>query len=175
VNQYLAVRSDDLYALSMLGTEHRRRGDWDEAVSAYRRILAVEPQRIETICDIADVYYQQRRIDDTIQEAKRALAIDANHPYANRVMGDAAVLWALRQFAVAYPDLEIEKMKYDYRTLMKRIADNYYEKAKGDPQFRNHANGQISYLSQFFPTSSDRFMWPAELDYVIVFPPPRSR
>ncbi|MFC1628721.1 tetratricopeptide repeat protein [Gemmatimonadota bacterium] len=174
LNQYLAMRSDDLFALSMLGSEHRRRGNWDEAVSAYRRILVIEPQRIDTICDIASVYFGQQRIGDTIREAKRALAIDANHPYANRVMGDAAVPWALEKFAEMYPDRELEKMMYDFRTLMKRIADDYYEKAKADPQHRSHANGQISYLSQFFPQPEDRFMWPQGQDYIIPFPPPRQ-
>ena len=173
LNRYLAVRSDDLNALSALGSEHRRRGNWDEAVNAYRRILQIEPQRIETICDIGDVYFQQNRIDEAIQEAKRALAINVDHPYANRVMGDAAVPWALREFAKAYPDKEIEKMMYDYRTLMKRIADEYYEKAKADPQYRSRANSQISYLSQFFPQPEDRFMWPSGQDYIIPFPPPR--
>ncbi|MFC1500761.1 tetratricopeptide repeat protein, partial [Candidatus Zixiibacteriota bacterium] len=99
LNQYLAVRTDDLFALSTLGGEHRRRGNWDEAVSAYRRILAIEPQRIDTICDIADVYFQQQLTLDAIREAKRALAIDPDHPYANRVMGDAAIPWALDKFA----------------------------------------------------------------------------
>ncbi len=174
LNQYLSVRTDDLFALSMLGSEHLRRGNWDEAVSAYRRILEIEPRRIDTICDIADVYYQQQRIDDAIREAKRALAIDADHPYANRVMGDAAVPWALNKFAEMYPDRELEKMLYDFRMLMKRIADEYYEKAKADPQHRSRANSQISYLSQFFPQANDRFMWDPDKDYIIPFPPPRQ-
>ncbi len=173
VNQYLAVRDDDVFAIRLLGTEHRRRGDWDEAVSAYRRILAIEPQRIESICDIADVYYQQQRIMEAIREAQRALAIDADHPYANRVMGDAAIPWALNKYEETYPGKELEEMQYDFRTLMKRISDDYYEKAKNDPQFRAHANGQISYLSQFFPQPSDRFMW-GDKPYEITFPPPRS-
>ena len=174
LDRYLVVRADDVFAWSMLGSEHSRRGNWDEAVSAHRKILEVEPQRIDTICDIADVYLKQQRIDDAIQEAERALAIDADHPYANRVMGDAAIPWALDKFAEKYPDLELEKMKYDFRLLMKRFADEYYEKAKSDPQHRSRANSQISYLSQFFPTNADRFMWDPDEDPIIPFPPPRQ-
>ena len=61
---------------------------------------------------------------------------------------------------------------YDYKTLMKKIADDYYEKAKNGPQFRTHAQNQINYLSQFFPQNQDMFMWDKEKDHIIPFPPP---
>lgn len=173
VTRYLEKQPEDVAALRTLGEEEKRRGNWDAAISAFRRILSVESDNTRAQVDIADVYMQQRLIDETIDAAEVALRMDPDDPYANKVMGDAAVQWALRQYAVQYPDRELEKMMYDFRLLMKRIADEYYEKAKGDSQFRTYAQNQINYLTQFFPQPQDRFMWPQDKDPNIQFPPPR--
>ena len=170
--QYLEREPENLAALKTLGDEYKRRGEWDQAMTAYRRILSVDSRDINARCDMATVYLQQQNIDAAIREAKRAMAIDPNSPYANKMMGDAGQQWAFRQYAIAYPGREVEKMMYDYKTLMKTIADNYYEKANHDPQFRTHAQNQINYLSQFFPQAEDRFMWPQDKDHIIPFPPP---
>ncbi len=170
--QYLEKEPENMVALKMLGDEYKRRGEWDQALAAYRRILSVDSRDINARCDMAEVYLQQQNIDAAIREAKRALAIDPNSPYANKMMGDAGRQWAFRQYAIDYPGREVEKMMYDYKTLMKKIADDYYDKAKNDPQFRTYAQNQINYLSQFFPQNQDRFMWPQNKDYIIPFPPP---
>jgi len=170
--QYLEKEPENMAALKTLGDEYKRRGDWDQAMTAYRRILSIDSSAINARCDMAAIYMQRQDIDAAIREAKRAMAIDSNHPYANNVMGDAGQQWAFRQYAIAYPGREVEKMMYDYKTLMKMIADTYYEKAKNDPQLRTHAQNQINYLSQFFPQNQDMFMWDKEKDHIIPFPPP---
>ncbi len=173
VTRYLEKQPGDIVAWRILGEEEKRRGNWDEAINAYRQVLGVESDNIRAQVDIADIFMQQRMIDETIDAAVVALRMDADDPYANKVMGDAAVLWALRQYAVRYPDREQAKMMYDFKLLMKRIADDYYEKAKADSQFRTHAQNQINYLTQFFPQAQDRFMWDQSKDPIIQFPPPR--
>ena len=170
--QYLDKEPENMAALKTLGDEYKRRGDWDQAMTAYRRILSVDSRDINARCDMATIYLQQQNIDAAIRESNRALAIDSNSPYANKMMGDAGQQWAFRQYAIAYPGREVEKMMYDYKTLMKKISDDYYEKAKNSPQFRTHAQNQINYLSQFFPQNNDKFMWPQEKDHIIPFPPP---
>ena len=171
--QYLEKQPDDIAAWKLLGDEYKRLGQWDNALEAYRKILAIDSRDIQARCDMASVYLEQRKIDEAIREAGRALAIDSENAYANAMMGDAGQQWAMREYERRYPAREVEKMMFDFKTLMKKLADDYYEKAKRDPQWRTHAQNQINYLAQFFPQAQDRFMWPREKDYIIPFPPPR--
>lgn len=171
--RYLEKQPEDITGWKILGDEHKRLGQWNQALSAYRRVLAIDSREVLARCAIAEVYLEQGKIDETIREAKRALAIDPDNAYANTMMGDAGQQWAMREFGRRYPNLEQEKMKYDFKLLMKKLADDYYEKAKGDPLWRAHAQSQINYLTQFFPQPQDKFMWPIDRDPVIQFPPPR--
>jgi|GEM_PF-1482778 len=171
--RYLEKEPEDVTALKRLGDEYKRLGQWDNALNAYRQILSVEPHDIQAICDMGEVYLETDRIDNAIAQANRALRIDPDSPYANKVMGDTGQRWAMREYQKVYPGRPVEEMKYDFKTLMKKIADDYYEKAKVDPQFRTHAQNQINYLTQFFPQPQDRFMWPQDKDHIIPFPPPR--
>ncbi len=172
LQSYLGKRPDDIEALNALADEYVRRGNYADAHAQYDRILAVEPQNIDALCAKAYAYLQQNDIMATIRLADRALRVDADHPYANRLMGDAGQQWALRKFAEDYPERDLSLMTYDYKLLMKRFADEFYEKAKADPSQRSHANSQITYLQQFFPQPQDQFMWDRNKDPVIPFPPP---
>ncbi|MCK4772088.1 MAG: tetratricopeptide repeat protein, partial [Candidatus Latescibacteria bacterium] len=171
--QYLEKQPDDIAAWKLLGDEYKRLGRWDNALEAYRKILAIDSRDIQARCDMASVYLEQRKIDEAIREAGRALAIDSENAYANAMMGDAGQQWAMREYERRYPGREVEKMMFDFKTLMKKLADDYYEKAKRDPQWRTHAQNHINYLAQFFPQAQDRFMWPREKDHIIPFPPPQ--
>jgi len=173
LQSYLAKRPDDLEALQAMADEYIRRGNWVEAHAVFDHMLEVEPRNINTLCSKAYTYLQQNNIMATIRWAQRALNIDSEHPYANRLMGDAGQQWALNQFAEQHPDRDLSLMTYDFKLLMKRFADEYYEKAKNDPSQRSHANQMIQYLSQFFPQPQDQFMWDRNQDPNIQFPPPR--
>ena len=57
-------RAEDETVWRILGEEEKRRGNWDEAINAYRQILGVESGNIRAQVDIADIFMQQRMIEE---------------------------------------------------------------------------------------------------------------
>ncbi len=172
LQRYLRARPDDIAVWELIGDAYKRTSDIPKAMDAFRQILRLDAGNVRAYCELAAIHVDQGEIDQAITEAKRALAIDAENAQANYVMGEAARDWGMRKLRTDRPDVELTKMPYNFKELFKNISDRYFEKARKDPRWRNFAAEQISYLTQFFPESSDRFMAKQEDRVPIVFPPP---
>lgn len=173
IGKYLDGRPEDISGWQLLGDAYKRKGEYEQALEAFRKVLSLDPQDVQAYATIATVLMEQEKIDLAIREAARALAIDAENGYANAVMGDAAREWLMSKFQAEYPGENFEKMPYNFKLfLQERVAGGYYEKARSDPQWRDHAIGQINYLSSFYPTQADRFMAKEKDKIPLIFPPP---
>jgi len=174
IQQYLEQQPEDLEGWAILADAFNTMGQYDQALQALRRVLEVDPRHVSAQTQIARIYLDRGSIDRAITEAQRALNIDSDDPGANAIMGDAAWEWLQRKFRNEKPGKELTEMPYNFKVLIEdQIVGVYYEKAKEGADWRNHANSQIQYLSQLYPTPQDRFMAKEEDKVPIVFPPPR--
>ncbi len=64
---------------------------FDHAETAYRQALELDPRSVEAMTGLAWVYGGRHRFAWSIEWAKRALAIDAQHHPAHGILGDAAL------------------------------------------------------------------------------------
>jgi tetratricopeptide (TPR) repeat protein len=65
------------------------RGELDEAVTLYRKVLALDPKQYFAATFIGDVYFKQKKYDLAGEWFKRAIEIDRNIETAHRYWGDA--------------------------------------------------------------------------------------
>ncbi len=89
-----------------------------EAIEAYRKSLAADPQFADAYCNLGAIYYNQRRRDAATDAFERALAIDPDHLEANlnlaNLLEDAnRNAAALRHYKIAmrndplHPDVQL--------------------------------------------------------------------
>jgi tetratricopeptide (TPR) repeat protein len=64
---------------------------YDHAETAYRRALELAPRSVEAMTGLAWVFGGRHRFAWSVEWAKRALAIDADHHPAHGILGDAAL------------------------------------------------------------------------------------
>jgi tetratricopeptide (TPR) repeat protein len=77
----------EAYYQFMLGRTLESQGEIDKAVRAYRRAIELDPKSAEILAELATLYARQGDIREAIAVAESALAIDADHPEANRILG----------------------------------------------------------------------------------------
>ncbi len=174
IRQYLEQQPEDLQGWAILADAYNTMGEYDQALEALRQVLRVDPRNVNAQAQVAKIYLDRGDIDRAITEAQRALNIDRQDPGANAIMGDAAWEWLQRKFHRERPGKELTDMPYNFKMFIKeQLVELYYTRAKESNEWRSHANNQIQYLTQLFPTNSDRFMAPEPDKVPIVFPPPR--
>ena len=171
--RYTQAQPEDLTGWMLLGDANKRMGQHQQAQQAFDRILRIEPNNVRAHTDKAATYMEQGQLERAWRSAGTALRLDPENAYANAVMGDAAYRHLMQKLNTEKPGTDLDKMPFNYREYIKDIVvERYYNKARNDPQWRDYANNQINYLSQFFPQPQDRFMAPPEDRVKIEFPPP---
>jgi putative PEP-CTERM system TPR-repeat lipoprotein len=78
-----------LEAYYFLGLSHYHRGELENALSQFRRILDYNPNFVRARILTAMILLQQKRVDDSIAESNKALSIDENNALAHNILGSA--------------------------------------------------------------------------------------
>ena len=78
-------------ALKELGAAATRLGQWDRAVEALQRAVALRPRDAHALADLGNVYLQQHRVDAAIESLQRAVALDSSLPRASNTLGLASL------------------------------------------------------------------------------------
>jgi tetratricopeptide (TPR) repeat protein len=76
-----------VYSLVLQARSLEQGGDVEGAVAAYRRALAVLPGIGDIHAELAGVFAREGRAFESMKEAEAALAIDAGHAEAHRLLG----------------------------------------------------------------------------------------
>jgi predicted CXXCH cytochrome family protein len=89
----IALQHDASFApaLKELGSAAAALGQWDRAVDALQRAIALRPRDAHALADLGNAYLQQHRVDETIVVARQALALDAGLPRASNTLGLASL------------------------------------------------------------------------------------
>jgi tetratricopeptide (TPR) repeat protein len=86
-----AARSTDpvagAYFEFLLGRQLEDKGDVDGAAAAFQRAMKLDPASADVPAELAGLYARQSRLRESIEAANAALAINAAHGEANRVLG----------------------------------------------------------------------------------------
>jgi cytochrome c-type biogenesis protein CcmH/NrfG len=77
----------DAQALIELGNSYFDTRQWDKAIDAYEKALALSPKNVDVRTDLAISYFSIGQVDKAISEAKLATGIDPKHPYAHYNLG----------------------------------------------------------------------------------------
>lgn len=87
--QALVARPDDTGVLFALGNTAHRLGMGDAAQQFYRRVLALEPARLEALVNLANLLRAAGQFDAAIALLQPALARDPESPELNMTLGSA--------------------------------------------------------------------------------------
>ena len=71
----------------LLGRQLEDKGDVDGAAAAFQRAMKLDPASADVPAELAGLYARQSRVRESIEAASAALAINAGHGEANRVLG----------------------------------------------------------------------------------------
>lgn len=74
-----------------LGLSHYSRNELEIALSQFRKVLDFSPKYIQARLMSSMILLQQKRVDDAITEAKRALEVDEKNALAHNVLGSAYI------------------------------------------------------------------------------------
>ena len=76
--------------------QFEERGDVDAAIAALQRAMKLDPKSADVPAELAGLYARQSRVGESIEMANAALAINAGHGEANRVLGSIYASFAER-------------------------------------------------------------------------------
>jgi tetratricopeptide (TPR) repeat protein len=74
-------------ALKELAAAAAALGQWDRAIEALQRALALRSRDAHAIADLGNAYLQRHRVDEAIEALRRALTLDSSLPRASNTMG----------------------------------------------------------------------------------------
>jgi Tfp pilus assembly protein PilF len=75
------------YAISMLGAEHLKTGDFEVAAPELRQAVQLLPGRPENLSNFAYALYMTGDIETGVLEARKALQLDPGRPKTRMVLG----------------------------------------------------------------------------------------
>lgn len=78
-------------ALKELADAATALGQWDRAIDALQRAVALRPADSHALADLGNVYLQRQRVGEAVQTLERALALDDSLPRAHNTLGLAAL------------------------------------------------------------------------------------
>jgi len=79
------------------------RGDVDAAIAALQRAMKLDPKSADVPAELAGLYARQSRVRESIEMANAAIAINAGHGEANRVLGSIYASFAERDSSGTAP------------------------------------------------------------------------
>jgi tetratricopeptide (TPR) repeat protein len=97
------LRADpqDVDANYRLGMIERGRGKEDKAAAYFERALGLQPDHLEALRELSDLYFQQKKYNEALGVLKRAYPLDPNDPTVNFCL--AEILYQYRNPKRALP------------------------------------------------------------------------
>jgi tetratricopeptide (TPR) repeat protein len=152
-------------ALKELAAAAAARGEWDRAIQALQRAVALRSRDAHAMADLGNAYLQQQRVADAIDVLRRALVLDSSLPRASNTLGLALLATgdatqAERQFREAIrvqPDLaEAHNNLANLlagRQAYAEAAYHFEEALRADPKNveAHHSYGVLLGLMRSFP------------------------
>jgi tetratricopeptide (TPR) repeat protein len=89
-----------------LGNSHYEAGQWDQAVTAYKQAIAMDPNYQPAYANLGVTYYQQQQFELAVSQYKKALELDPNDGEVAYNLGALYVQQALSS-PDGQPDLEL--------------------------------------------------------------------
>jgi tetratricopeptide (TPR) repeat protein len=151
LSRFHTLVPDDFVALELLGEAQIRLNRHAEALKAFRKIIAVNPQEKKVLVKISDSYRALGDFSAARRFANKALAVDHNYGAAylalGRIYQDCADQCVAKKGKTEFDD----KLVYE-------LAYFQYEKALQDAETRAEARQQLNFLAAAIPQKEDRFM-----------------
>ncbi|MFC1661667.1 tetratricopeptide repeat protein [Gemmatimonadota bacterium] len=93
-----------------IGTIHRRRGEWDDALESFRKATEINPRAPSSVADLAATLTWMRRYDDAVPAWRRLRVLAPDHDllyyqawtYLNQPGGVGEAVQALRELAETF-------------------------------------------------------------------------
>lgn len=89
--QAMGLRIMAYEPLRARGDMHKQKGEWQQALQAYERVLALEPTQIEANAEIAECLRNLGQLDRAAAAVEKLLAVQPGNPRANLEAGLIAV------------------------------------------------------------------------------------
>ena len=147
---YLLKKPDDLIALEAMGNAQQNVGKYNDAIKTYKRILAINDQKVKIYCEIATCYKELGQYSTARTQVNTAIRIDPNFGLAYIVRGEIYE-------AAADKCAQGRPLKFDDK-LIYEMAYKEYQRAKQDPSWADLASRRMEYVEPSIPTKGDRFM-----------------
>ncbi len=77
----------DVKAWISLGNALMDTNQWEDAIEAYRKALALDPKNVNVRVDLGSCYHYANMPENAMREFRTAIAIDPNHKNARRNAG----------------------------------------------------------------------------------------
>jgi tetratricopeptide (TPR) repeat protein len=159
IEEALKVSPDSSQAYVSLGAVRMQSGEAKEAEAAFRRAVALEPAAVDPKLALANFLWAAERVPEAETLLKEALAIDAQHLLANRMLG--VLYLATRRLKEAEQPLKAMADASESPSAKLQLADYYA--SVGRPA---DAAGVLTPLSADEATFVDAEVRLAALDYI---------
>jgi tetratricopeptide (TPR) repeat protein len=84
LKQAIDLEGENPTYLEALGAEYERLGDYLEAVSFYERVSVLEPDRLEILVKLGDLYKKKEMFRESLSRYWSALSLKNDDPYIHR-------------------------------------------------------------------------------------------
>ena len=111
----LALDPDNPRLLHTMAFAQHQKGELEESIKTYDKLLKLDPRLIAAWSDTAIVYYKMKRYDKTAEHARMAIQLDPNTPKAHYMLGAVLELRGKKSEAIAEyrTTLELDPIYYN--------------------------------------------------------------
>ncbi len=150
----LASDPKNIEAMSYIGRSYESMDRLNDAISIYKKIINIDPNRLNTLCSIAMVYARKNDFPTARSYLHRALRKDVNYGLAYMVMGEI--------YENAVNDCSNNRKKkgytYDDKLVFEMARKEYRKAMKRDPNMAAQAQNRFELLEPFVRTQADIHM-----------------
>ncbi|MBN2088533.1 tetratricopeptide repeat protein [candidate division KSB1 bacterium] len=153
--EYLKIEPTDEIGREYLAASFQNQGKYDAAINVYLTILAMNPQHVKSLCEVAYCLKKLEKFEQAREYVLQARKIDPDYALGYIVLGE------IYQKVTENCQKARKRVVPDWDDkLIYQMAHDQYKAALNDSLFKSMAKNKLQAIERFIPTNEDWFMHP---------------